>query len=77
MNRRRRRGSGSLCGSFAARGLEEVSADELGMIDINGAGVRLFFGDADLRQIVENHTRLYLEFSCQLVDADLRYVTHR
>ncbi len=47
------------------------------MIDINGAGVRLFFGDADLRQIVENHTRLYLEFSCQLVDADLRYVTHR
>jgi hypothetical protein len=74
---RRRRGCRRLSGGFATTGLQEVGAHELGMININRTRMRLLLGDAHLRKIFEDYPCLDLEFSRQLVDADLRYVTHR
>jgi hypothetical protein len=74
---RRRLGCRHLGGGFATTGLQEVGAHELGVINIDRTRMRLLLCDAHLREIFEDYPCLDLEFSRQLVDADLRYVTHR
>ena len=46
-------------------------ADFFGMRNINGAGMRLFFCDADFKQDFENSFGLDLELAGQIVDANL------
>jgi hypothetical protein len=41
---------------------------------VNRAGVRLFFGDADLRQHFYDHVRWNLQLPRQLVDADFAHI---
>jgi hypothetical protein len=41
---------------------------------INRAGVRLLFGDADLRQHFYDHVRWNLQLPRQLVDADFAHI---
>ncbi len=41
------------------------------LIRLNGAGMRLFLNNADLRQEVEDFPALDFQFPCQIVDADL------
>jgi len=48
-----------------------VLAREFGVLDINRTRVGLLFGDADLREILDQDFGLDLEFPGQLVDADL------
>jgi hypothetical protein len=49
----------------------EVFAREFRMLDIDRARVRFLFLDADLRQVVDQHLRLDLEFPREFVDSDL------
>jgi hypothetical protein len=44
---------------------------QLGVLDINRTRVRLLFLDADLRQVVDQHLGLDLEFPGQLIQSDL------
>jgi len=41
------------------------------MLHVDRARVRFLFGDADLRQVVDQHFRLDLEFPREFVDPDL------
>jgi hypothetical protein len=41
---------------------------------VDRAGVRLFFGDADLRQHFYDHVRWNLQLPRQLVDADFAHI---
>jgi hypothetical protein len=43
----------------------------LGMMQIERTRVGLLVRDADLRQEIDQHLGLDLEFPCQLIDADL------
>jgi hypothetical protein len=47
---------------------------QLGNRFIDRAGVRLFFGDADLRQHFYDHVRWNLQLPRQLVDADFAHI---
>jgi hypothetical protein len=46
-------------------------AHEFGVRDINRTRVCLFFGNADLGQVVDQHLRLDLKFPREFVDPDL------
>jgi hypothetical protein len=48
-----------------------VLAREFGMLDVNRARVSLFFSDADLGQVVDQHLRFDLEFPREFVDPNL------
>jgi hypothetical protein len=67
----RRRNLGRFRGNFRRCQTEEVFPRQLGVLDINRARVRLLFLDADLRQVVNQHLGLDLEFPRQLVQPDL------
>jgi hypothetical protein len=43
---------------------------------LNGAGVRLFFADANLRQEVNDHLGFDFELASQLIDPNLTFVAH-
>jgi hypothetical protein len=49
----------------------------LGGRDVNGTGMRLFFRDAGLRQIVNDRLGLHFQVARQLVDPDLVNVRHQ
>ena len=49
----------------------EMLADFFRVRNINGTGMRLLFGDADLKQDLENGLGLDLELAGQIVDANL------
>jgi hypothetical protein len=49
----------------------EVLPDLLGLVRLDGAGVRLLVGDADLGQVVENFLALHFQLPRQIVDANL------
>jgi len=49
----------------------EVLAREFRVLYIDRTRVRLFFGDADLGQIVDQHLRFDLKFPREFVDPDL------
>lgn len=49
----------------------------VGLIVLNRARMRLLFGDADLRQVVDQDFCLDLEFPREFVDADLAGFWHR
>jgi hypothetical protein len=51
-------------------------AGEFRMLDVERAGVRLLFGNADLRQEVDQHLGLDLKFARQFVDSYLIRVCH-
>jgi hypothetical protein len=64
----------SLCGfGRRVRGGEivEVFPRQFGVLDIERARVRFLILDADLRQVVDQHLGLDLEFPRQLIDANL------
>jgi hypothetical protein len=67
----RRSGSGGFRG-----GRLKVHSDEFRVLDIDRAGVRLFFLDANLWQILKDELGLDLEFSRQLVNPDLGAFRH-
>jgi len=46
-------------------------ARELRVLHVDRARVRLFFCDADLGQVVDQHFRFDLQFPRELVDSDL------
>jgi hypothetical protein len=56
---------------FLLRQLVEMLANELRMREIERTGVRLFFCDADLGQVLDQHFGLDLEFPGQLVNSNL------
>jgi hypothetical protein len=47
---------------------------KFGVVQVERARVRLLFRDADLRQVIDQDLGLDLEFSGQLVDADLVWI---
>jgi hypothetical protein len=47
---------------------------QFGMIQVERARVRLLVRDADLRQVIDQDLGLDLEFSRQLVNADLIWI---
>jgi hypothetical protein len=49
-------------------------AHQLGVIEIERAGVRLLIRDANLRQVIDQDFRLDLEFPCQLINSNLIWV---
>jgi hypothetical protein len=51
-------------------------AHQLGMLNVDGAGVRLFFGDADLGKIVNQHLGFDFKFTGQFVNSDLICFSH-
>jgi hypothetical protein len=51
-------------------------AHQLGMLQVNRAGVRLFFRDADLRQELDQDLGLDLQFARQFIDTDLIGICH-
>jgi len=65
------RGGSGFRGSFGFRQILEVLAHSFRGVNINGTGVRLFFGDARFRQIIEDGLGLDLEVAGQFVDANL------
>ena len=58
-------------GSLLRGKIPEMFAHELGVAQINGARVRLFFLDADFREVIDQDLSLDFELPCQLVDANL------
>jgi hypothetical protein len=50
--------------------------NQLGVLHIERTRVRLFLRDADLRQVLDEHLGLDLEFPCQFVDANLIMFCH-
>lgn len=48
-------------------------ADQLGMLNVDGAGVRLFFGDAEFREQVQYLVGLNFQLPRQLVNSDLSH----
>jgi hypothetical protein len=46
-------------------------ARKLGMFHIDGTRVRLFFRDADLGKVIDQHLGLDLKFSRQFIDSNL------
>ncbi len=59
---------------FGCRESLEMLPHEFGVVQVERARVRLLFGDADFRQIIDQDFCLDLEFPCQLVDADLIWI---
>jgi hypothetical protein len=51
-----------------------VAAHLLGFILFDGAGVRLFLGDAHRFECIENGVALDFQFSCQVVDANFAHL---
>jgi hypothetical protein len=49
----------------------EMLPRQLGVLDIERARVRLLVLDADLRQVVDQHLGLDLEFPRQFIDTNL------
>jgi len=74
------RGGSSLLGSFRSNlgrsELLKVFANLFRGFDVNRTGVRLLFGDAYLRQVIEDYPGLDLEFAGQFVNADLVRIRH-
>jgi hypothetical protein len=60
-----------LGGSFGGGEILEMLADQYRVLDVDGAGVRLLFGDANLGQIVDQHLGLDFKFTRQFVNSDL------
>jgi hypothetical protein len=58
-------------GGFLLGELLKMLASEFGMIQVERARVRLFFGDADLGQIVDQDLGLNLQLARQLIDPNL------
>jgi hypothetical protein len=59
---------------FCCREPLKVLSHEFGVVQVERARVSLLFGDADFRQVIDQDFSLDLEFSCQLVDADLIWI---
>jgi hypothetical protein len=53
----------------------EVLAHLLGFIGFDGAGVRLFLGDADRLECIENRVAFLFEFSCKIVDSNFAHLS--
>jgi hypothetical protein len=62
---------GRFCRGFLRGEILEMLPHQLGVLEIKRARVRLLFLDADLRQVVDQHFGLDLEFPCQFIDANL------
>lgn len=62
---------GRLCRRFRVRKLAKMFSGQLGMLDIERAGMCLFLRDADLREKIDQHLGLDLKLSRQFVDTDL------
>ena len=67
----RRRSRTRATGCSAAVMLRKILLYAFRFVFFDGAGVRFFLGDTDLRENVENGLALHLEFSCQVIDSDL------
>jgi hypothetical protein len=52
----------------------EMLPHKFGVVQVERARVRLLVLDADLRQVIDQHLGLYLEFSGQFIDADLVWI---
>jgi hypothetical protein len=52
-------------------------AHQYGVLDVDRARVRLFFGDADLGKIIDQHLGLDFQLSGQFIDSDLICVWHQ
>jgi len=52
----------------------ETAPQLVGYILVHRAGVGLLFGDAKLRQQVEDNARFDLELSCQLVNSNFSHI---
>ncbi len=61
-------------GSLASATLE-ISADFLRLIFFDGAGVRLFFGDANRNQSIQDRLALDFQFSCKIVDSNFAHLS--
>jgi len=76
--RRRTRGLGFRCRGFCGLGCRfllgqfvEMLTNQFRMREVERTGVRLFFRDADLWQVLDQHFGLDLKFPGQLVNSDL------
>jgi hypothetical protein len=75
----RRRGFRRLCcflSFFSSRQAAEMLAHQFRVFQVNRARVRLFLGDAGLREIVNQDLRLDLQFPRQLINPDLIRICH-
>jgi hypothetical protein len=50
-----------------------VAADNECQVVVKGAGMGLLVVDAQLREKLNNNTRLHFELACQLVDANFAH----
>ena len=64
-------GGRSVCADAAASAVE-IGADLLGLVGLNGAGVRLA-GNADGFEGIQNRPALYFQFSCQIVNSNFAH----
>jgi len=48
-----------------------MPADQLGVFDVNGTGMRFLVVDADFRQIVQDRPGFHFQIAGQFIDADL------
>jgi hypothetical protein len=64
---------GGPCGGGGTCAALEVAAHLLGFIFFDGAGVRLFLGDADRFQSIQDGVALLFEFSCKIVDSNFAH----
>jgi hypothetical protein len=73
------RGLGSLIRfrlSFCVRKPKEMLAHKFGVRVVDGTRVRLLFGDADFRQVLDQNFCFDLQLSRQFVDSDLIRICH-
>jgi hypothetical protein len=61
-------------GRFCRGESQEMLPDELSVVQVERARVRLLVRDADLWQVIDQDLGLDLEFSGQLIDADLIWI---
>jgi hypothetical protein len=66
----------SLRRSFRFGQVPKMLANFLGSGQFNGAGMRLFFGDASLGQIINDRLGLDLQVTCEFIDSNLIRVCH-
>jgi hypothetical protein len=56
--------------------LVEMLAHQFGMLDVERTRVRLLFGDADFRQVLDQYLRLDLKLASEFVNSDLIGICH-
>jgi hypothetical protein len=62
-------------GRGRARAACKVGAHLLGFIFFDGAGVRLFLGDANRYQSIQNGFAFDFQFSCKIVDSNFAHLS--